>query len=101
MQIPNGIPVSLTGSDVRTVVTASALFDTVMASGQQYLLTSTTNCWFTIGTSGATAAASDGSHYLAAGQYRLVAAQGSNTRVAIIRDTADGNASLSLIQGVT
>jgi hypothetical protein len=89
------MPLTLDNSDVRTVVTASGLFDTTLVPGMQYILSTTTDCWFKVTTGAGSASAADGSHFLAAGQRSVVAAKGANNRVAIIRDAADGNASLS------
>ncbi len=93
------MPISLVDSDVKAVATASAQFDITMIAGAQYILSSDTAAWFKIG-SNPTASVGDGSHFIPAGGTRLVAAQGANNKVAIIRSSADGNASLSLVQGV-
>lgn len=90
------MPLTLDNSDSRTVVTASNLFDTVLVQGMQYVLSTTTDCWFKVTTdAGSAAVGADGSHYLAAGQRAPIAKKGANDRVAIIRNSADGTASLS------
>lgn len=93
------MPTTLDNSDVRAVGVASALFDTTLVQGMQYVLSSNTNCWFKVTDSGGSASVGDGSHYLAAGQRAPISRKGSNNRVAIIRDAADGNASLSEVTG--
>jgi hypothetical protein len=94
-------PVTLAATcDSRTVTVASGQF-AAMVPGKQYRLASSTNCWFKFGANPTAVAAADDNHFLGAGDFCLVAASGANTVIAIIRDTADGNASLSLVQSAT
>lgn len=89
------IPLTFKSSAVRAVGLASAQFATVMDSGVQYVLRANTNLWWRADSANPTASAGDGSHFLAAGQTALIG--GAGYKVAVIRDTADGTASLSVI----
>lgn len=94
------LPYSTPTSDAQLVTGTSVPFDTVMVSGQQYILRGNTDLWYRI-SSAPTAAvvATDNNHFLAKGQTALIACDGTNTRVTAIKDTgaADGSASLSLL----
>lgn len=88
------IPLAFKTSAVSTVTASSQQFATTMASGVQYVLRSSTNCWWRADSSNPTAAATTAqNHFLAAGQSALIS--GAGNKVAIIRDAADGVASLS------
>jgi len=95
-----GIPISLTTSDYKPVTSTSTQFDTTMVSGVQYVVTSSVACWIRIGSNPTAAADTDQNHYVPANTMVPVAANGTATKVAIIRDSADGDATLSAIGGV-
>lgn len=86
---------SATLSDVSTVTVASAQFAS-MIEGNKYRLVSTTNAWVKLGSNPTAVAATDGNLYLPANSVLEIFAVPGNLKVAIIRDTADGNASLTL-----
>ena len=95
-----GLPLSTVSSDVKQVTNTSVTFDTTMTSGQQYILRGTTDLWYRISaTPTAAQANTDENHFLAKGQTALIARQGTFSKVTAIRDSADGYASLSLVQG--
>jgi len=92
------MPLTLTTSDYSTVTNTSQKF-TAMVAGNQYVLRSSVNCYFKVGPSASvTASAADGSHFLAAGMPAYVAKKGADDTVAIIRDSSDGAATLSLME---
>ena len=94
------LPISLTTSDYKAVTSTSTQFDTTMVSGVQYMVVSSVAAWIRIGSNPTAAADTDQNHYLPANVARFVAASGANNKVAIIRDTADGDATLSAVEGV-
>lgn len=82
--------------DVRAVGAASAQAQ-AMTAGQTYRFVSSTNCWVKFGSNPTAVAAADGNIYLPANTELLVLCQGTATLCAVIRDTADGNLSQTLI----
>src|SRR5262245_8591129 len=74
----------------------------IMAMGTQYRLYCSTDAWFRITTPGGPAAAVGGSdsHPISAGNAVLVSALGTKTKVSVVRNTADGNATLSELLAV-
>lgn len=83
-------------SDASTVVVGSQQL-AAMVAGQKYRLVSTTNAWIKFGANPTAAVATDDNHYLPANSPIEILCQGAAVKVAIIRDTADGTCSLSLI----
>lgn len=81
-------------SVVRTVTASSATFSTTMAVGEVYLLCSSVACWIAQGAA-PTAAKSDGSTHVGAGVPVLIIGT-AGAKLAVLRDAADGNASLTL-----
>ena len=82
----------LTGTPAfQTVTNASANFSTTLRHGEIYVLCSNTNAWAMIGSS-PTASAGAGSFFVPAGKPIAVTGTGL---LAIIRDAADGKASLT------
>lgn len=81
--------------DVRAVGIASAQCQ-AMTAGCTYRFVSSTNCWLKFG-SNPTASATDGNVYLPADVELFVLCQGTSTVCAVIRDTADGNLSQTLV----
>lgn len=87
----------------KTITATQARFAT-MGPGQTYALVSDTDCYFRIGTSAVTAvAAAADNHLLVAGQVRLVCIQDATNRgfISVIRKSADGVATLSLVDGIS
>lgn len=98
------LPFSTPTSDCKSVTGTSVTFDTVMVSGQQYILRGNTDLWYRISaTPDAAVVNTDNNHFLAKGQTALIASSGTSTRVTAIKDTgaADGSASLSFLVAVT
>lgn len=83
--------------DSRTVTVGSAQAQ-AMVAGEKYRIVSTTNCWIKFG-SNPTASAADGNIYLPANVPLYVVASGVNLVCAVIRDTADGTLSQTLMIG--
>lgn len=85
------------------VATASAKFTNPMQPGFEYRFATNTNCWVKVTVTGGTAAADTAdNHYVPAGgvvylrnpdQYIT-----TNAFVHVVRDSADGDATLSLIE---
>lgn len=93
------MPITFTDSDYNTVTVASQELPIAMVPGFQYVLRSNVALYYKVGPTGTTtAAAADNSHYLAAGMPAYVAARGTSTRVAVIRETADGICTLSRME---
>lgn len=91
------MPYSETNVEVRAVGIASAQFTHSMVSGRQYVLRTTTNMWYALGSNPTAAANTTGSNYLAAGDKVLISASGTSVKIAVIRNTADGNATLNFL----
>lgn len=95
------MPLSTVSSDVKQVTGSSVTFDTTLVHGAQYILRGEVDLWYRISaTPDAAAANTDENHYLPKGATALIAAYGTANRVTAIRASADGYASLSLVQGV-
>lgn len=86
-------PITTVGTDYSTV-TATSQQLTGMAPGYQYYLRSSTACYYKVGPAGVVASAADGSIWLGANAVVPVCAKGPNDTVAIIREAADGVATL-------
>lgn len=91
------IPITFSTSAYSTVTSASAQFATTMIKGVQYVLRADTDLWWRADSANPTAAANTAlNHFLAKGQTAFIA--GSGFKVAVIRDAADGDASLSVLE---
>ncbi len=89
-------PVPTASSDRKTVTSSSQQFDTTMAAGEFYVMTSTVSCYIAQG-SNPTAAASDGSTIISAGESVLIDAT-IGAKLAIIRiGSSDGEATLTRV----
>lgn len=75
------------------VALASAQFTKTMIEGHQYVLMSTTAAWAAFGAN-PTASKAAGSVYLPPNVPIVIMCRGTATKVAVIRDAADGSASL-------
>lgn len=82
-------------SDSTAVGAASAQFAPDLAAGQTWLFVSSTACWIAQGAN-PTAAASDGNMFVPAGVQVMIDGAGGE-KLAVIRDTADGRASLTRV----
>lgn len=82
-------------SKVATVTATHAEFGAALpADAKFFALASSTNCWIAQGTAPVAAAGTAGSTFVGAGQ--IVYLDGRNgAEVSIVRDTADGKASLT------
>lgn len=87
-----------TGACDSRTVTASSAKAQAMVAGEKYRIVSTTNCWIKFGAD-PTASAADGNIYLPANLPIYVVASGANVVCAVIRDTADGMLSQTLLIG--
>ncbi len=91
------IPITFSTSAYTAVTGTTAQFATTMVKGVQYVLRADTDLWWRADTSNPTAAANTAqNHFLAKGQTAFIA--GTGFKVAVIRATADGNASLSVME---
>ena len=99
---------NIAGSERVAVAAASAGFTTPMKPGQVYLFTANTNCWVKVTTTGGSAVAdTSGNMYVHAGQTVYLSnladfdnslPSGTTTTngfVKVIRDSADGDATLT------
>lgn len=97
-------PIKTRISQTLAVTGASAQFANAMESGQQYRFTANTDCWVKVSDTGdsAVAAAADNHLYIKGQTLWLAIGQGETVDgfVHVIRDTADGSASLSLYEGL-
>lgn len=87
--------------ETRSVTNASAQFSLTMVGGVQYVLRATTDLWYALGSNPTAAANTTGSSFLAKGQTALVAVKDTATKIAVIRDSADGYASIDELIGGT
>lgn len=95
-------PVFSASTPERVAVTStSAQFSTTMVSGCTYELTSSARAWIKIAANPTAEADTTGNLLIAPDTPTRIAAQGSANKVAIIRDTADGDATLARIGAVT
>lgn len=85
-------PVTST-SDSQAVTSSAASMSPVMATNQIWMFTCSTNCWISQGAA-PTAAAADGSMFVPAGAIIMIDG-GLGVALSVIRDTADGKASLT------
>ncbi len=87
-------PVPTTTSDRSTVTASSQQFSPTMVNGEFWILTSSIACYILQG-SNPTAAAADGSTYVAAGESVIISGQ-LGAKLAIIRaGSSDGEATLT------
>lgn len=84
-------------SDSTAVTVASAQFTPTLAAGQVWMFVSSTACWIAQGADPQTAAAADANMFVPAGVTVLIDG-GAGAKLAVIRDTADGRASLTRIK---
>lgn len=92
-------PVPTTSSDRKTVTVASQQFDTTLASGEFFVMTSTVSCYIAQGAN-PTASAADGSTIISAGQSVLIEGD-LGAKLAIIRiGSSDGEATLTRVKFV-
>lgn len=83
-------------ADFSTVTAASQTFGTVnaMKPGQFFMFASTTNCWIKQSDAGTAATAGAGSMFVPANTIIFIAGK-YGLKLSVIRDTADGKASLT------
>jgi hypothetical protein len=93
-----GLPLTFSSSDYKAVTSSSTQFDTTMIAGVQYVLRSSVDCWIRTGSNPTAAADTDENHFVKAGFPVLLAKKETATKVAIIRDSADGDATLSALE---
>lgn len=93
------MPISCVDAELVNVTSSSIAFDTVMQSGVQYVVTCTVDCYVKVAAS-PTASAADGNPMFPAGVPIPVAAKGAANKVAIIRASSDGVATLIRLEGV-
>jgi hypothetical protein len=93
------MPMTFVSSEYNTVTGTSQEIALTMVSGNQYVLRSDVDLYFTIGVaSSTTASAADNSHFLAAGMPAYVCKRGTAVRVAVIAKSATGVCTLSLVE---
>lgn len=85
--------------ETRTVTSSSAQFTLTMVGGVQYVLRGTVDLWYALGSNPTAAANTTGSSFLAKGQTAIVSKLGTATKIAVIRDSADGYASVDELVG--
>lgn len=91
------------GSQYSTVTSSSQKFTNACDPLAVYILSSSVDCWFSVGATGGSASAGAGSHFLAAGvRAEISVPDATNGFVHIIREgSSDGKASLTLISGAS
>lgn len=89
-------PVPTTSSDYKTVVAAATTFDTTMADGEDFVFSSSTDCFIKQGAAPA-ASAADGSSHVGAGQRVLIHGD-LGAKLSVIRVAADGHATLTRLK---
>jgi hypothetical protein len=82
--------------DFTAVSGSSAQFSTTMKAGQIFAFTASTDCWICQGAN-PTAAKSAGSMFVAKGSRQLIDG-GEGAKLAVLQDSAGGNASLVEVQ---
>jgi hypothetical protein len=82
-----------TTSDSQAVTVAAATMSPTMTSSDTWLFTCSTNCWIAQGAA-PTAAAADGSMFVPANVLIVISGR-CGAKLSVIRDTADGKASLT------
>ena len=89
------LPLVQRNKEVRATAAASAQFTHTLVKGVQYVLHCTADCWYALGSNPTAAANTTGSSKIRSGQAGvLISAKDSDTKIAVIRDTADGFAIL-------
>ena len=94
-------PISTTTSDYNTVTSSSQKL-VAMIPGAQYILRSDIALWYVVGpATSVVASAADGCHYLPAGATALLAVDGADDTVAVLRvGSSDGVCTLSRLREV-
>lgn len=90
-------PIITPSSDVQTVAGTEVDFDTTMASGEFYLLVSSTLCWVKQGTAPVAASAADGSTLVPA-NFPFLIDGALGAKLSILQHTAGGSASLTRVK---
>ncbi len=100
------MPPYIRSSQVVAISGSSAGFTNPMEPGQIYRFTATTDCWVKVTTSGGSAAADTADNHLyIKGQTLYLASPDANgvttnSYVKVIQDSAAGDATLSVVEGV-
>lgn len=99
------MPYAITSTQYVAVASASAKFTNAMDPGKQYEFRTSTNCWVKVTVTGGAAAADTANNiYVAAGGVLYLANPDTsiktNAFVHVIRDSADGDATLARIDSV-
>ena len=95
------MPIFYEDSQYTTVTSSSQKFTNACAPDHWYRLRSSTDCFFAVGLTGGSASAGANSHFLPAGvAVDFMVRSATAGFVHIIRDSADGKATLSLLGGV-
>jgi len=94
--------VSANGSQYTAVTATSAQFTLPMGQGAQYLFRTSTDCWVFVGATGGAAQTDAANNHVvkAGGQLYLCNLEDSgstNSFVHVIRNSADGDATLTLV----
>ena len=96
------MPISTITSSVQQVTGVAGNFsDFAMVSGAQYRLSATTDLWYKIAAAPTAQANTANNHFLARGAVAYIAAKGADVKVSVIQDSANGYATLSLVEGVS
>lgn len=99
------MPVTITSTQVLAVGAASGKFATSMVPGKQYIFTCENDCWIKVAATGGSAAADTANNiFVKAGMVIPLACPDTNSRtnafVHAIRQTSDGDATLSQLDEV-
>ncbi len=99
------MPYAIRSSQYKAVTNTTGKFTNAMKPGFTYRFTASTNCWVLVGATGASATADTADNHLyITGQTLFLANPDqtgtTNSFVHVIRDTADGDATLSLVAPV-
>jgi hypothetical protein len=101
------MPIGIRHTQYVAVGAASAGFTTPMKSGLQYLFSANTDCWVKVTVTGGSAAANTADNILykaGMGWLPLMAPDNAGTTtnsfVKVIRESADGDACLAILEGV-
>lgn len=94
------MPLTLETSQYLAVGASSAKFTNAMTVGVQYVFTCSTDCWVTVAVTGGSATANTANnHFVKAGARVPLAALSSTVAyVHAIRETDDGDATLSVVR---
>jgi hypothetical protein len=95
------MPIFYGTSQYTTVTSSSQKFTNACVVDHWYRLSSSTDAFFSVGATGGSASAGADSHFIPAGGFRdFMVESAANGFVHIIRDSADGKATLTLLGGV-